>query len=249
MSEHDAAVPQSVYLYGTCLVDMFYPEVGMASIELLRREGVQVIFPPDQSCCGQPAWNAGYREQAMDVIRAQLDLFPKQIPIIVPSASCAGMMKLNWSKAFADEQEHQLAMSIAKRVIELTDFLVNHLHIHPRRLARPEKVAVHNSCSSLRQLPVAGNIERLLGDMGAELCIQRQQVECCGFGGTFCVKQADISGSMVADKCAALVDCGADLVVSQDCGCLMNIGNALKHQQGGPRVKHIAEYLLESEDA
>lgn len=248
MADSGTGASQSVYFYGTCLVDMFYPQVGLASIELMQRHGVDVIFPPDQSCCGQPAWNSGYREQAENVIRSQLKLFPKPLPIVVPSASCAGMMKHNWPQAFSYTLPQQQAVSIADRVIELTDFLLNHLHISPGKLKGAHKIAVHNSCSSIRHLPVAGNIELLLTEMGAEVCEHRQKQECCGFGGTFCVKQADISGSMVQDKTRALLESGAELVVSQDCGCLMNIGHALKQQQKDLKVKHIAEVLLEVED-
>jgi L-lactate dehydrogenase complex protein LldE len=237
--------PESVYFYGTCLVDMFYPEVGLASIELIQREGVKVIFPPDQSCCGQPPWNSGYREQAVEVIAAQLGLFPKPLPIVVPSASCAGMIKHNWPQAFAPGPQREQAQSIADRVVELTDFLLNHLGFKPAVLKSPLKVAVHNSCSSIRHLPVAGNIEALLESMGAELREQNNKNECCGFGGTFCVKQADISGNMVQDKCSALNDSGADLVLSQDCGCLMNIGGAMQRCDKPLRVQHVAEFLRE----
>jgi L-lactate dehydrogenase complex protein LldE len=237
--------PESVYFYATCLVDMFYPEVGLASIELIQREGVKVIFPPDQSCCGQPPWNSGYREQAEAVIAAQLGLFPKPLPIVVPSASCAGMIKHNWPLAFAPGPEREQAQSIADRVVELTDFLLNHLGFKPAALRNPLKVAVHNSCSSIRHLPVAGNIEALLESMGAELREQNNKSECCGFGGTFCVKQADISGNMVQDKCSALTDSGAELVLSQDCGCLMNIGGAMQRCDKPLRVQHVAEFLRE----
>lgn len=235
---------RSVYFYGTCLIDLFYPKVGLAAIEILQREGVSVIFPPDQSCCGQPAWNSGYRQQAQDVIRAQLDLFNKPYPIIVPSASCAGMIKNHWPKAIdLTTRKMQQVQNIADRVIEFTDYLVNHLHIQPGALKNPQRIAVHNSCASIREMHVAGNIEHLLQMMGVEQTEQANKQECCGFGGTFAVKQADISGAMVKDKTQALLDTGADIVISQDCGCLMNIGGALEHQNQALPVFHIAEFL------
>jgi L-lactate dehydrogenase complex protein LldE len=237
--------PDAVYFYATCLVDMFYPKVGLASIELIQREGVKVIFPPDQSCCGQPAWNSGYREQAAEVIASQLKLFPRDLPIVVPSASCAGMIKNHWPQAFKPGPQQQLAMSIAERVLELTDFLLNRLGYRPAMLKNPMKVAVHNSCSSIRHYPVAGNIEALLESMGAELREQANKAECCGFGGTFCVKQADISGNMVQDKCTALLDCGAEVILSQDCGCLMNIGGAFDKAGRSLKIQHVAEFLRE----
>lgn len=234
---------KSIYLYGTCLIDLIYPQVGLAAIDVLKRAGVSIIYPPKQSCCGQPAWNSGYREQAQTVIRSQLDLFPKPIPIIVPSASCAGMIKHHWPEAFDDDRERQQAIEIAGRVVEFSDFLLNHLHIEAPPIAEPLKVAVHNSCSSIREMNVAGCIEALLEAMGATVVEQANKLECCGFGGTFSVKQADISGAMVRDKTASLIESGADMVVSQDCGCLMNIGSALEHQQQSLPTLHIAEFL------
>lgn len=238
-------VPErTVYFYGTCLIDLFYPRIGLAAIEVLQRENVSVIFPPEQSCCGQPAWNSGYREQAQNVIHAQLNLFNKPHPIIVPSASCAGMIKNHWPQAFDPlSRQSQQAQGIADRVIEFTDFLVNHLHMQPELLENPMKIAVHNSCSSIREMNVAGNIEHLLNKMGVELTQQANKQECCGFGGTFAVKQADISGAMVQDKTQALLESNADMVISQDCGCLMNIGGALEHQKKTLPVYHIAEFL------
>lgn len=234
---------KSIYFYGTCLIDLIYPHVGLAAIDILKAAGVSIIYPPKQSCCGQPAWNSGYREQAQEVIRAQLDLFPKSIPIIVPSASCAGMIRHHWPEAFEDEQDRLRATAVAERVIEFSDYLVNQLNIEPYALSQPLSVAVHNSCSSIREMKVAGCIEDLLQRMGATVVEQTNKLECCGFGGTFSVKQADISGAMVLDKSASLLETGADVVVSQDCGCLMNIGGALEHQQKSLPVLHIAEFL------
>lgn len=232
-----------VYFYGTCLIDLFYPEAGLAAMDILQQESVSIIYPSEQSCCGQPAWNSGYREQAAKVIQSQLKLFSKPIPIIVPSASCAGMIKHQWPEAFTLAHEKQQAQDIADRVIELTDYLVNHLHIEPAVVKNPQKIAVHNSCSSIREMKVAGNIEKILQGMGVAVLEQANKPECCGFGGTFAVKQADISGAMVADKTRSLLDTKADLVISQDCGCLMNIGGALEFQQEDLPALHIAEFL------
>ena len=125
---------------------------------------------------------------------------------------------------------------------------VSYCILRPTVLFGKEDVLVNNIAWALRHLPVAGNIERMLTDMGAEVCQQRHKRECCGFGGTFCVKQADISGNMVHDKINALLESGADMVLSQDCGCLMNIGGALKQQDSPLEVKHVAQYLLEVAD-
>jgi L-lactate dehydrogenase complex protein LldE len=238
--------PEAVYFFGTCLVDLFYPEVGLAGIGLLRREGVRVIYPPDQTCCGQPAWNSGYRDPAREVARAQLGLFPHPYPIVVPSGSCAGMMRHHYPALFAGTAEESRAIEIAGRVYELTEFLVEVLNVRLADRGEPVRVALHGSCSARREMGVAGAAETLLAQLSA---VQRMEferaAECCGFGGTFAVKQPDISAAMVRDKTSALRASGAQVVVSQDCGCLMNIGGAFEHQGGGPQLRHIAQFLWE----
>lgn len=240
------AKPQQVYFFGTCLVDLFYPEAGLAGIRLIEREGVEVIFPQDQSCCGQPAWNSGYRDEARAVAAAQLALFRKEIPVVVPSASCAGMMKEHYPALFKGTSMEQQASALAQRVIELTAFLVDVLDIRIEDLGEPRKVAIHSSCSALREMHVGDRIESLVARLSrVEQVEQAYKRECCGFGGTFSVKQPDISGAMVADKTASIRESGADILVSQDCGCLMNIAGAFEKQGDGPRCLHIAELLWE----
>jgi len=242
--------PHSVYFYATCLVDLFYPRVGLAGMALLRREGLKVIHPRDQTCCGQPAYNSGYREEARRVAAAQLDLFPHEYPIVVPSGSCAGMMKHHYPRLFEGTERERQALAVADRVWELTGFLVDVLRIELRDLGEPLKVALHTSCSARREMGVAAAGENLLAQLArVERVEQDHQAECCGFGGTFAVKQPEISAAMVEDKTRALRDCGAQRGVSQDCGCLMNIGGAFEWQaerQGeGPVTQHIAEFLWE----
>lgn len=238
--------PQKIYFYATCLVDLFYPQVGMAGMALLKRAGLKVIFPSDQTCCGQPAYNAGYREEARRVATAQLDLFPGDYPIVVPSGSCAGMMKHHYPRLFAGTERQRQARQVAERVWELTGFLVEALHLELRDLGRPLKVALHTSCSTRREMGMAPAGEALLGQLDkVQLVTQDHATECCGFGGTFAVKQPEISAAMVEDKTQALRESGAELVVSQDCGCLMNIDGALRWQGEGPATQHIAEFLWE----
>lgn len=242
----NTAKPKQVYFFGTCLVDLFYPEAGLAGIRLIRREGVEVIFPQDQSCCGQPAWNSGYRDEARDVAAAQLALFTKEIPVVVPSASCAGMMKEHYPVLFKGTPLEESALSVSQRVIELTAFLVDVLDIRLEDLGEPQKVAIHSSCSALREMQVGDSIESLVSGLSRiEKVEQAYKRECCGFGGTFSIKQPEISGAMVADKTASIRESGADILVSQDCGCLMNIAGAFDKQGDGPRCMHIAELLWE----
>ena len=238
--------PESVYFFATCLVDLMYPQAGLAGMQLLRREGVEVIFPDDQTCCGQPAFNSGYREEALAVARAQLAGLARDIPVVAPSGSCAGMIRQHWPELFAGQADEQRAIAVAARTYELTEFLVDVLDIQLQDLGHPTRIAIHTSCSARREMGVADRIESLIGQLAnVEVLEQERKAECCGFGGTFAVKQADISGAMVNDKTDALRATGAAEVISQDCGCLMNIGGAFDRQGGGPSTRHIAEFLWE----
>nr|CAA6829857.1 MAG: Predicted L-lactate dehydrogenase, Fe-S oxidoreductase subunit YkgE [uncultured Thiotrichaceae bacterium] len=243
--------PESVYFFGTCLIDMMYPQAGISAMQLLKREGIKVIFPQAQTCCGQPAWNSGYRDEARKVAATQIQLFPKPLPIVVPSGSCAGMMKHHYPTLFKNQPDEDLANNVAGRIFELTEFLVDVLDIKLEDLGEPVEVAVHTSCAARREMGVADKIENLLGQMqNVNVLEQDYKPECCGFGGTFAVKQPEISAAMVADKTSTIRDTGATQLVGQDCGCLMNIGGAFEFQakhegKSQPDVKHIAEFIWE----
>ena len=238
--------PDTVYLFGTCLMDLMYPQAGVSAVKLLQREGIKVIYPPDQTCCGQPAFNSGYRDEARTVARAQLKLFPKPIPIVVPSGSCAGMMKHHYGELFAGQIDEAQALDVANRVYEFTEFLVDVLKVELKDLGEPIKVATHTSCSARREMGVADKIERLLEQLSqVEKVEQARKAECCGFGGTFAVKEPEISASMVLDKVTHIRATQAQCLVSQDCGCLMNIGGAMAKQGEAIPSQHIAEFLWE----
>lgn len=238
--------PDSVYFFGTCLVDLLYPEAGLAGMQLLQREGVRVVFPQGQSCCGQSAWNSGYREEARQVAHSQLEQFSKPWPVVVPSGSCAGMMRHHYPELFRGTDDEPRARELAGRVFELTEFLVRVLKIELRDLGQPVKVALHTACSARREMGVAGDHEQLLKQLDkVELVEQERKEECCGFGGTFAVKNPDISAAMVSDKADALLATGAQQLVSGDCGCLMNIDGHLQHRGAGLRGQHIASFLWE----
>jgi L-lactate dehydrogenase complex protein LldE len=244
------ARPTTVYYFGTCLVDLLYPAAGLAGMQLLRRAGLDVVFPADQSCCGQPAFNAGYRRDALAVARAQLNAFAGEAPIVVPSGSCAGMLRHHWPELFEGQPDEALARSVAERTFELTEFLVDVLAIRLEDLGPPIRVAIHTSCSARRELGIADRIESLVRQLDrVELLAQERAEECCGFGGTFAITQADVSGAMVRDKTDALRATGVERVIGQDCGCLMNIGGAFEHQGDGPATQHIAEFLWERTQA
>lgn len=242
--------PKSIYFFGTCLIDLIYPKAGLAGMQLIGNAGIDVIYPENQTCCGQPAFNSGYRDEALPVARQLMSCFPKDIPIVVPSGSCAGMIKHHWPELFAGEPDEEHAINIASRTFELTEFLVNTLQLKLTDLGAPTKIAIHTSCSARREMGVADHIETLVAQLDkVEVLTQERKAECCGFGGTFAVKQADISGAMVKDKTDSLRATGAERVISQDCGCLMNIGGAFDKQGNGPNTQHIAEFLLERSHA
>lgn len=218
----------------------------MAGIELLRREGLRVVFPRGQTCCGQPAFNCGYQEEARRVARAQVRLFPEPWPVVLPSGSCAGMMKRHYAELFAGEPDEAPVAAFSARVYELTEFLVDVLGVTLVDRGAPVKVTWHASCHALRECGVVEQPKRLLAQLAnVELAPLARERECCGFGGTFAVRHPDVSGAMVTDKVADVRSTGATEVLSGDCGCLMNIGGALEAEGAGVKPRHIAEFLLE----
>jgi L-lactate dehydrogenase complex protein LldE len=237
---------QAVYFYGTCLVDLFYPEAGMAGIELLRREGLEVVFPQGQTCCGQPAFNCGYSEEARAVARAQVALFPEPWPVIVPSGSCAAMMRRHYPELFAGEPDLPAVAALAGRVHELTEFLSGVLGVKLVDRGQPVRVTWHASCHALRELGIREEPKALLAQLAnVELVGLARERECCGFGGTFAVRFPEISAAMVADKAADVTATGAVELLAADCGCLLNIGGKLEKSGSAVRPRHIAEFLWE----
>jgi L-lactate dehydrogenase complex protein LldE len=238
--------PDTVYFFGTCLIDLFFPSAGMAGMELLKRAGLRVVFPQEQSCCGQPARNSGYLEEARAVARAQMAAFPNPWPIVVPSGSCAAMMRVHYPELFAGHPEEDRVTAFAGRVYELSWFLVHVLDLPLEDKGQPVTVTWHGSCSAQREMGVVDEPKTLLRRLaGVTLIENPREKECCGFGGTFAVKQPEVSAAMAADKVAALESTGATRVVSGDCGCLMNIGGTAA-KAGKPLTGvHLAEFLWE----
>jgi len=238
--------PETVYFFGTCLIDLFYPGAGLAGMELLRRAGLRVVFPQGQTCCGQPARNSGFMDEARAVARKQIDCFPEPWPIVVPSGSCAGMMKVHYPQLFEGLPELARVEAFSARVFELTQFLVHVLDLKLEDKGEPIKVTWHGACHSVREMGVVDEPKRLLRQL-ANVTLEEnpREKECCGFGGTFAVRQPEISAAMVADKVASIEATGAAEVVSGDCGCLMNITGAVEKAGKPIRGRHIAEFLLE----
>ncbi len=241
--------PAQVYLFGTCLIDLFVPQAGLDAVRLLEREGLTVHFPRGQSCCGQPAYSSGNPDDARAVARAQLALFSQPWPVIVPSGSCAGMMRHHWPQLFADDPDAgPQARELAERVYELGEFLLNVLRV--RFDARDtggqvdERVVLHTSCAARREMGTRGHGVALVDALpGVTRVEHERESECCGFGGTFSLKHPDISGAMVRDKVTSACATGCDRLVSADCGCLLNIGHAAAHDGTPLPVEHLASFL------
>lgn len=235
-----------VYFFCTCLVDVFVPAAGLDAVTLLQKAGVRVHFPEGQTCCGQPAYTSGQPDDARAVARQQLGLFPQPWPIVLPSGSCAGMIRHHYSALFAGTKDLERADAISKRTWELSEFLVEVLQVKLTDIGEPTSIALHTSCSARRETDALATTRALLGQLEqVTLKIQDHESECCGFGGMFSVRHPEISGGIVRDKVAAINSCGADGMVTGDCGCMLNITG---HSQkvGCPiQGQHLASFLLE----
>lgn len=243
--------PRAVYFFGTCLMDVIYPEAGLAAVELIERQGVRVIYPQGQTCCAQPPFNSGYWAEAREVAAQQIALFPEDLPVVVPSGSCGAMMRMHYPRLFDDAGPGaaERARAFAGRVYEWSEFMVNVLGVALEDRGPPLRVTYHPSCHLLRELGQGAAPLELLGQLRhVELRPLEEAEECCGFGGTFSVKYDEVSGAMVGDKCRHIVASGAEVVVSADSGCLMNIAGALQAAGERVAVKPLPQFLKERLD-
>ncbi len=235
-----------VQLMITCLIDTLYPEVGEAVVRILQRAGMQVYFPPDQTCCGQPAFNAGLRAQARQMAEHTLQVFSETSgPIVIPSGSCAAMIRHGYLELFAgDPTWLPRAQAIAKRTYEFSQFLVDIVGMTDFGVRYPGKITYHASCHLLRELGVDAPPRALIAHLqDADIIEMAGADECCGFGGVFSVEHPDISAAMLERKIANLESTGADMVVSCDAGCITHINGGLHRQGKPPCAVHIAEIL------
>jgi L-lactate dehydrogenase complex protein LldE len=237
-----------VSLMITCLGDALFPNVGVATVRLLRRLGVEVAFPQAQTCCGQPHFNSGFHKDARDLARHTIQAFAHAGTVVVPSGSCAAMVKLEYPELFHDDLVwHGRAEELAQRTHELSDFLVNVLKVEDVGAKCEAKATYHMSCH-LRGLGLLTEPERLLRNVrGLELVPLERFDECCGFGGSFSVRYPSISGAMVQDKAAFVEKTGASLLVATDAGCLMNVAGCMRRLASKVRPIHLAEVLEKTE--
>lgn len=234
-----------VSLFITCLVDQFFPDVGMSAVSVLRKLGVDVDFPAAQTCCGQPAFNSGFTTEARELAKRFIAIFEKSEFVVAPSGSCTSMVRVFYPELLKDEPEWQKrAESLASRTYELTEFLVNVLGVEDVGASFEGKVALHQSCHLLRELNVRTEPQRLLKAIkGIDLVDLERSDTCCGFGGLFAIKYPHISGSILQDKLDCIKKSGGDVVVACDVSCLMHIGGGLSRQGERTRTMHIAELL------
>ena len=240
-----------VALFVTCLADTLFPDAGKATVAVLERAGCEVDFPREQTCCGQMHWNSGYHAEAVPLARRFVETFGGAETIVSPSASCVGMVREAYGRLAhqaGDAGLERAVDEVAPRVFELSEFLVERLGVEDVGAYYPHRVTYHPTCHSLRFLKVGDAPLRLLRAVrGIDLVELPEERECCGFGGTFAVKNADVSMAMLGDKLRGVLDTRAEVCTAVDSSCLMHIGGALARQRAGVRVMHLAEILAAQE--
>jgi L-lactate dehydrogenase complex protein LldE len=232
-----------IALFLTCVNDLMYPETGKAVVRVLERLGHRVEFPPAQTCCGQMHANSGYRDEALPLVRNFAATFEPYEAVVAPSGSCVAMVRDSYPRLVPE------AAGVAARTYELSELLVDVLGVTDVGARFPHRVTYHPTCHGLRMLRLGDKPLALLRAVrDLELVDLPGAEECCGFGGTFALKNADVSAAMLADKCAAIGDTGADVVAAVDNSCLVHIGGGLSRSGVGVKALHYAEILAQGED-
>ena len=239
-----------VSLFVTCLVDQLCPNVGVSTVEVLRRAGCEVVFDERQTCCGQPAFNTGYRREARKFAKQFIEIFEESDAgaIVSPSGSCTAMVH-HFHELFPEDPEWRArAEKIAAKTYELGGFLVNILKIEDIGAQRDKQITWHDACHGLRDLGLRNEPRKLLKNVkGAEFVEMENADVCCGFGGTFSVKYPEISAGILDNKIEAIERSGAEAVVSCDASCLMQIGGRLSRLNSKVKTMHLAEVLASKE--
>lgn len=236
-----------VSLFITCLADQFYPEVGESVVRLLHKYGCEVDFPDAQTCCGQPAFNSGYQDEAREVARNMIRAFEHSDYVVSPSGSCTGMVHHYYPYLFQDDPIwREKAEKLVNKTYEFSQFLVHVLKVKDLGAVFTGKVTYHPSCHAMRLLGVKSEPLELLNEVeGLQYAELSCKEDCCGFGGTFAIKMADMSEAMVVEKANHVANTGADVLVGTDMGCLMNIGGRLRKTGQQMQVMHLAQLLEE----
>jgi L-lactate dehydrogenase complex protein LldE len=236
-----------IALFLTCLGDALYPEVGRATVALLERLGHEVVFPTDQTCCGQMHVNTGYQREALPLVRHHVEMFEPYDVIVAPSGSCVGCVRHQHAmvaRGARDERLAERADAVAARTYELSELLVDVLDVEDVGAYYPHRVTYHPTCHSLRMLRLGDKPLQLLRRVRGMTLIELPEADqCCGFGGTFALKNADTSTAMLADKMRNVLSTGAEVTTAGDASCLMHIGGGLSRLRSGTRTVHLAEIL------
>ncbi|MGC4854796.1 (Fe-S)-binding protein [Micromonospora sp. DT4] len=240
-----------IALFVTCLADTMFPQAATATVRLLERLGHEVVFPTEQTCCGQMHVNTGYQREAVPLVRRHVRTFDPYDVIVAPSGSCVGSVRHQHAmvaRRAGDEGLASRAESVAERTYELSELLVDVLGVTDVGAYYPHRVTYHPTCHSLRMLRVGDRPRQLLREVrGLDLVELPAAEQCCGFGGTFAVKNPETSTAMLADKMRHVLDTGADVCAAGDVSCLMHIGGGLARLRTGVRTVHLAEILASTE--
>ncbi len=240
-----------VQLFITCLGDQFYTGTLRNMVRVLERLGVDLLFSPEQTCCGQPLYNNGFEDQTRAVALNFLRAFGKNdAPIVAPSGSCVSMVKHHYPELFpAGTPEHGLAVDIAARTFEFTEFLVHQLKVTDTGAVYPHKVTYHPTCHYMREMGLKTEAKLLMNAVdGLEFIPLNDEENCCGFGGSFIVTYPEVSGAMMEDKVRNVIASGADTVVMCEPGCLMNVAGGLRKAGSNIRAMHIVDLLASEEN-
>lgn len=234
-----------VQLFIPCYIDQLYPETGFNTIKVLEKAGCEVMYNPNQTCCGQPAYNSGYWDESRTLATKFLKDFNSDIPIITPSGSCSSFVIHHYPQLFKEYPIHlQSAQKIGNQLYELSDFLINVLKVDNLGASFNHTVTFHDSCSALREYGIKDEPRKLLANVkGLKLIEMKESETCCGFGGTFSVKHSAISTAMTDKKVINAIATGAEYIISTEASCLMNINSYCKKQQLPVKGIHLADVL------
>jgi len=233
-----------VSLFIPCFIDQFYPQVGISIVQILERLGCEVDYPEGQTCCGQPPFNSGCWDEARSIAEHSLDVFAESEVIVSASGSCGAMMKVFYPELFKGTTRHFDALKLSQKIHEFSDFLVNHLGVRDVGARFDGTATFHDGCHGLRELGIESQPRELLKHVRGLTVVEMKEAKtCCGFGGTFAVKFPSISTAMGEVKCASLLETGANIVVSNDSSCLMQIQGLLDRQGKKIQCLHLAEIL------
>ncbi len=233
-----------VDIFIPCFIDQLYPETGANMVKVLEKAGVSVTYNPKQTCCGQVAFNSGYWKEARCVAEKFIKDFEGKSIIVTPSASCASMVKNYYNELFENSSFHHSSQQIGENLYEFTDFMVNVLQIDDIKSVFNTKATIHDACTAIREYGLKDELRKLLANVkGLEIVEMKDSDVCCGFGGTFSVKNEPISVAMTQQKVENAINSGADVIISTEQSCLMNIESYIKHNNLPIKTMHIVDVL------